>query len=287
MFGMAGALFAAACYGIASTLQAVAARSTKDERHGVDPRLLVRLLAQRLFLASLVFDGAGLFAQINALRLLPLFLVQAALASCIAVTAVTSVRWCGTRLSWVEWTAVAAVCVGLALLGLSAAGQGDGRGGPAFHLGLLVGVMLLVLAGLAAGRLPNGPRTAVLGLLSGLSFGALGIGVRVLPDFGASTLVSDPATYAAIVAGLVGGWFYTSALQRGGVVAATAMMLVGETIPPSIVGVLLLGDQARPGWEPVALAGFVIAVAGAITLARFGDVGRERAEDAPVGVGVD
>jgi drug/metabolite transporter (DMT)-like permease len=271
-FGMLCALFAAVCYGVASTVQAVAARTTTDDRQGLDPRLLLRLLGQWRYLSSVGLDILGFVAQATALRILPLFLVQAAMAASIAVTALLATRWFGMRLSRAEWTSVAVVCAGLALLGASAQSEGGGHVGIAFRYGLLAVAVVLGGLGLAAGRLPDPARTTVLGLVSGLGFGALGTAIRVLPGLTPSVLVRDPATYTVIVAGILASWFYAAALQRGGVVAATAMMLIGETVPPAAIGVLLLGDHTRPGWTPVAAVGFVIALAGALALARFGEV---------------
>jgi drug/metabolite transporter (DMT)-like permease len=284
--GLISALFAALCYGIASTVQAVVAQSTKDDRHGVDPRLLVRLLGQWKYLASVALDLVGLVAQIAALRTLPLFLVQASLSASIAVTAVLAVKWFGVRLSGTEWSAVGVVCAGLALLGLSAQSEGAGQGSRAFHWWLLVAAIVLAGVGALVGRLPDAQRTPLLGLVSGLEFGALGLALRVIPNFDIHTLLTDPATYTVVVAGIAAGLFYASALQRGGVVVATAMMLIGETIPPAALGVLLLGDHARPGWTPVAIGGFVIAVGGACLLARFGEITKpEQKEPELLGAG--
>lgn len=269
---MVCALFAATCYGVAASMQAVAARGTRDDRQGIDPRLLFRLLGQWRYLLSLVLDVIGLVAQVTALRSLPLFLVQAAMAASIVVTALLAIRWFGMRMSAPEWGAVAVVCVGLAMLGAAAQSEGAKHGSDALHWGLLAAALFLAALGMAAGRLPDGPRTALLGLISGLGFGTMGICIRVLPSLDPVDLIRDPATYAAIIAGVQAGLFLAAALQRGGVVAATAMMLIGETVPPSAVGVILLGDHTRPGWAPVAAAGFVIAVAGAVVLARFGDL---------------
>jgi drug/metabolite transporter (DMT)-like permease len=271
-FGLVCALLAAICYGVASTVQAVAARAATDDRRGVDPRLLFRLLGQWRYLSSIGLDILGFVGQITALRSLPLFVVQATMAASIVVTALVAIRWFDMRLSAREWVSVAVVCVGLAMLGASAESEGAGHIGTGFHVGLLVFAVALGLLGVAAGRLPDPARTAALGLVSGLGFGVVGVSVRVLADLSPATLVADPATYAAITGGILASWLYASALQRGGVVAATAMMLVGETVPASIIGVLLLGDHTRPGWAPVAVAGFVVAVAGALVLARFGEV---------------
>jgi drug/metabolite transporter (DMT)-like permease len=272
LFGLVCALFSAVCHGFASALQAVAARATRDDFRGVDPRLLLRLFAQLPFVCSVGLNIVGLIAQVVALRILPLFLVQAAQAASIAVTAPVAVMLFKTRLSRAEWTAVAAVCAGLALLGLAAQSEGAGHGSQDFRRWLLVVSLVLVLLGLLAGQLPNAPRNVLLGLISGFAFGGMGIAIRVLPGLAPITLLGSAAAYAVIIFGVAAAWFFTASLQRGGVVPATAMMLIGETIPPSVIGVMVLGDSARPGWMPVAYIGFAVAVAGAVLLARFGEI---------------
>jgi hypothetical protein len=88
-------------------------------------------------------------------------------------------------------------------------------------------------------------------------------------------LVRSPATYALLLAGLVALLAYSTALQRGTVTQATAPLVVGETLAPALVGVLLLGDQPRPGWGWVAAVGFGLAVLGALSLARHGELSDE------------
>jgi hypothetical protein len=41
---------------------------------------------------------------------------------------------------------------------------------------------------------------------------------------------------------------------------------------PAVVGVLVFGDGTRPGMLPLAVAGFALAVACSLALARFGDI---------------
>src|SRR6266496_1966482 len=113
-------LGAAVFFGVATVMQAAAARAADTGVAGVDPRLLVRLLGQWRFLAGIGLDLVGFLAELAALRNLPLFVVQAAVASSLAVTAVAATAMVGAVLSGREWAAVAAVCAGLALLGLSA-----------------------------------------------------------------------------------------------------------------------------------------------------------------------
>jgi len=48
-----------------------------------------------------------------------------------------------------------------------------------------------------------------------------------------------------------------------------AITFVVETVVPAAIGLTLLGDRARAGMSVIAGAGFVLAVTGAVTLARY------------------
>lgn len=270
-WGLLCALAAACAYGVASVLQAVAARSIEGHDRGVDPRLLVRVLGQWRYVLGLGLDALGFVAQLVALRVLPLFLVQAALAASLAVTAVAALA-IGAHLSGREWTAVAAVCAGLALLGLSAHGEGSRPAGLGFHIGLASATVVLAGLGMVAGRAPERLRSPALGLVAGLAFGVVALAGRVLWTHSLAALFSDPATYTVAVAGALAMLLFASALQRGSVTTATALMVVGETVVPSAIGVAMLGDTTRSGYAPLASFGFVLAVAAAVALARFGEV---------------
>lgn len=276
-WGLACALLAACAYGVASVLQAIAARSVESPERGIDPRLLVRVLKQWRYILGLGMDTLGFVAQLVALRVLPLFVVQAALAASLAVTAVSTLA-IGASLSRREWTAVAAVCVGLALLGLSAESEGSHPIGLSFHIGLIVAALVLGACGMLAGRAPASLRSPALGLVAGLSFGLVALAGRVVSTSSLLSLLTDPATYTVVVAGVLAMLFFASALQRGSVTTATALMVVGETVAPSIIGVLVLGDTTRPGYSPLAAFGFVLAVAAALALARFGEVAQPAEE---------
>ncbi|MEU0628611.1 hypothetical protein [Streptomyces sp. NPDC005989] len=267
------ALGAAVCFGTASVLQAVAARAAAEPGSdaGVDPALLLRALRQWRYVAGLGLDGCGFVLQIIALRSLPIYAVGAALAASLAVTAVVAARLLGARLSGVEWTAVGVVCAGLGMLGLASGGEGHGSGSAALAwsmLGIALGILLI---GAAAGRLPERPRALALGLGAGCGFGVVEVTVRLIDDVSPAALLADPAAYALLLGGGSAFLLLTSALQRGSVTTATAGMVLGETVGPALVGVVWLGDRTREGLEWVAVAGFVVAVAGALALARFGE----------------
>lgn len=187
------------------------------------------------------------------------------------MTAVVAARLLGVRLSGVEWSAVGVVCAGLGMLGLASGGEGHGTGSAALAwsmLGIALGILLI---GAAAGRLPERPRALVLGLGAGCGFGVVEVTVRLIDDVSPAALLADPAAYALLLGGGSAFLLLTSALQRGSVTTATAGMVLGETIGPALVGVVWLGDRTREGLEWVAVAGFVVAVAGALALARFGE----------------
>jgi drug/metabolite transporter (DMT)-like permease len=267
------ALGAAVCFGTASVLQAVAARAAAEPGSdaGVDPALLLRALRQWRYVAGLALDGCGFVLQIIALRSLPIYAVGAALAASLAVTAVVAARLLGARLSGVEWSAVGVVCAGLGMLGLASGGEGHGTGSAALARSMLGIALGILLVGVAAGRLPERSRALVLGLGAGCGFGVVEVTVRLIDDVSPAALVADPAAYALLLGGGSAFLLLTSALQRGSVTTATAGMVLGETIGPALVGVVWLGDRTREGLEWLAVAGFVVAVAGALALARFGE----------------
>jgi drug/metabolite transporter (DMT)-like permease len=273
------ALLSAVCYGVASVMQAIAVRAASRRSmaqvaqagEGVDAGLLVRMARQGLFLASIAIDLVGFIAQLVALRRLPLFAVQAIMASNLAVTAVCAAWLMKARLAVREWLAVAGVVAGVSLLGLSAGSEGAARTGREFELGLIVAVAAVGVAGFAVARLPNPVRTPALGAIAGLGYGALAVAARILPGFGPLQLVRSPAAYTVAAAGIVSFLLYATALEGGSVTTATAAVILAETAPPAIVGVEFLGDKTRPGLAAVAALGFALAVVCALALARFGE----------------
>ncbi|MEU8776710.1 DMT family transporter [Streptomyces sp. NPDC048606] len=268
---MVCALGAAVCFGTASVLQAVATRATEPGTgSGVDAALFLRALRQWRYLAGLALDGAGFVLQIIALKHLPIYAVGAALAASLAVTAVVAARLLDVRLSPLEWGAVGVVCAGLLMLGLASGEEGTGRGSLALELSLLAVALLILLVGAAAGRLPDGPRALVLGLASGTGFGVVEVSVRLIDSLSPRELL-NPALYALLLGGAAAFLLLTSALQRGSVTAATAGMVLGETVGPAVVGVVWLGDRTREGLTWLAVLGFAVALAGALALSRFGE----------------
>ncbi|GAB2861063.1 hypothetical protein GCM10027074_30260 [Streptomyces deserti] len=272
---MVCALGAAVCYGTATVLQAMAARTAAATGPRGDAALLWRAVRQWRYLAGLALDGLGFLLQIAALRSVPIYAVGAALAASLAVTAVVAARLLRVRLSRVEWAAVAVVCAGLALLGPASGAEGDRAGSAALKWAVLSTAAGVLLLGGAGGRLPERGRALTLGLGAGFGFGVVEVAVRLVGGLTPGVLLADPAAYALLLGGGAAFLLLTSALQRGSVAAATAGMVLGETIGPALVGVVWLGDRTRPGLGWVAVLGFAVAVVGSLALARFGEAPAE------------
>jgi drug/metabolite transporter (DMT)-like permease len=282
---LVAALLSALCYGVAAVMQAMAVRSASRRpariqdgnpaADRVDPGLLVRLLGQWRFLVSLAIDIAGFLAQLVALRRLPLFAVQAVIASNLAVTAVFAAWLMHVRLRLRECLAVAGVVIGVGLLATSAGAEGAADVDPPFRVALLVTVAVVALAGMAAARLPSPARTPVLGACAGLGYAVLAVSARILPGFSLPQLVRSPAAYTLAAAGIVSFMLYATALEGGSVTVATAAVVLVETVPPAVVGVMFLGDTTRRGLAAVAVPAFILAVASAVALARFGEAGEQ------------
>jgi drug/metabolite transporter (DMT)-like permease len=275
LIGYLLALGCSVCYGTATVLQAAATRSVDagDGESGVDAALLWRALRQWRYLVGIALDGLGFLLQVAALRLVPIYVVAAAIAASLAVTAIVAAWVLKTRLSRLEWAAVAVVCASLAMLGLAAGPEGSGHGPPLLGWALLVIVAVVFVAGAAAGRLGDRSRALVLGLGAGAGFGVVEIAVRLIDslDLTKAAFYTNPAVYAVITGGLAGFMLLTSALSRGSVTTAVAGMVVGETVGPALVGVVWLGDQTRAGLGWMVVAGFVVAVLATLALSRFGE----------------
>jgi drug/metabolite transporter (DMT)-like permease len=275
LIGLLLALGCSVCYGTATVLQAAATRSVNsgDSDSGVDAALLLRALRQWRYLVGIGLDGLGFVLQVAALRLVPIYVVAAAIAGSLAVTAIVAAWVLSTRLSAMEWAAVAVVCASLAMLGLAAGPEGTGHGPAGLGWALLVIVAVVFVAGAAAGRLSDRSRALVLGLGAGAGFGVVEIAVRLIDsiDLTKAAFYTNPAVYAVIVGGLAGFMLLTSALSRGSVTTAVAGMVVGETVGPALVGVAWLGDQTRAGLGWLVVAGFVVAVFATLALSRFGE----------------
>ncbi len=265
------ALVANVSYGFGTILQATGARRASTSGH-LDVRLFGRLARQLPYVAGLALDAVGFVASIIALRTLPLFVVQAALAGSIGVTAVTAVFVFGFHLHRSDIAALVVLITGLGLLGASAQSEDAAH---LSHLGgwlLLAGVGVVAVAGIVAGRLGDPAGGIALSACAGLGFTGTAIAARALEFPGPSWhVVFEPVAIAMVLYGVLALLMFASALQRGSITAISAVTFAVETTIPSIVGLLALGDHTRPHFQVVAVLGFALSLSASMALARYSE----------------
>ncbi|MEO6714930.1 MAG: hypothetical protein ABIM89_16090 [Mycobacteriales bacterium] len=257
---------AVASFGSASLLQASGARAS---RHTAGAFGLVKDLAlSKQYAAGTALDLFAVVLTAIALRDLPLFLVQAATASSLAVTAVGSAVLFPAERGRGVWVPVLAITAGITLLGSAAAeGKGSALGIGAVAV-MAAGLPLLLLAKLALDRAGMAPRIRH-AALSGLAYAGMGVSLRTLriPD-NALLVVAEPVALTAAGYLALALFFFGRALQRGRVTEVMAIVVSIDTILPASIGVWLLGDRTRPGWDVPALVGLAVTVAGVLWLVR-------------------
>ncbi|MEV4202589.1 hypothetical protein [Micromonospora globbae] len=279
--GFALAIAAALCSATAAIVQSIGARRLAATPH-VDPRLLLRLVRNGPYATGLVLDGASSLLTFTALRILPIFAVQAVGAANLGMVALIAMCVLRLRLTARDWGAIGGVIAGLVLLVLSAVAAPPNEVTGTAGWWLLAAVVVLAGGAYLGSPAMSGP--AVPGLLAGLSFGSAALGARLLGRVETvGALVASPATYAVVLAGLTGVLLYAMALQRGSVTVTSASAIVGQTVAPALTGWLLLGDRVRPGFTPVAVLGFLLAVSGAVALARHAQPHAGRDDCGPEG----
>ena len=265
--GIVCALVAAVFYAVGSILQSYAASRT-ESAGTLDPRFIVRMFKQLPYLLGLSSDLVGFLFSLVALQFLPLFLSEALLASSVGMTAILAVLFLKVRLSPMEKLAVPGLIVGLVCLAISA------QPAQAVQISMtarwleLIGVAVIVGLALLSTKLPPAKAGVAVAVVSGLSFSGMGIATRSLdiPDQW-WLLMREPDAYAILLYGAIGMFMFASALQRASVTTVSALVFGLETIIPSIVGIAFLGDTARAGLWPLAIAGFVVSFGAALVLA--------------------
>jgi drug/metabolite transporter (DMT)-like permease len=290
----AGWFFLAAmigAYGVANLLQSFAAgRTTAGET--LDPKLLMRLVRHRTYVLGLLCQILGFVLAFLARRDLPLFLVQAAIAAGLGVTALLGVVLLKWRLPRVEIVLLVVLCAGLAALVVAAEPHPSRQLGVGGIIGLLIVLGSLTVAGFFAARMRGVPGSVVLGSLAGVAFGAAAVASRPLANIhSVDKFVTDPLLFLLIANSVVGQLLLGLAMQRGSTTAAVAAMDAAAAVPAAVVGLLFLGDKITMGLVWLAALGFLVTLGAVIGLTFFAEpqhhhqiAGRHRQPDTVPGL---
>ncbi|AZI58664.1 hypothetical protein EH165_11490 [Nakamurella antarctica] len=267
LIGFGLAVLAAVLSGSGSVLQSIGVRRAGSA--GGSAVALADLRKQPFYFAGLLSDILGFLCAATALHRLPLFFVQSVVASSVGVTALISVIL-GTRIGRAGWTALAIAGAGLVALAASAEPGPSTPLPRTWHWILLLGVVPIAGIGYLGYRVHRRYSAPVLALAAGLSYAAVAISARSFhaPDE-FWQILGEPAAWAILVNGLSAAILFALALQKGTATTVAAVVFSTQTVFPSAVGLLVLGDSVRSGFAVVAAIGFFCAVGGAVSLAHF------------------
>lgn len=295
VIGVISASLAAIAYGMSTVLRALGARrvaqSSREEgisdtnpAGGPTLQSTMSTLVDPSFILGTAMVIVGFAGGAVAARFLPLFLSQTIVSANLVITALLGTVMLNIALHTRDWIAIWLVVASLCLLGFSSSpAPGEGKEDH-IHWGLFGTTLVLCVVALVV-VYKLGRNGAILGgAMSGLLFGVIAIAVRILDGvhpFDPVVLLLDPAAWTIAVAGAVGFFVQTVALQLGAVNGVTAALVVGETAGPSLVGVVFLGDSAKAGLGWLAIVGFIGAVIGAVLVAWYGSGDPDHFGEAP------
>jgi hypothetical protein len=225
---------------------------------------------QPRYLTGLAVDGLGWVLSVLALRALPVVAVQSVLAGTVPVTLLATRGWRLAALSRRERSAVAMVVAGLVLVAAGAAPGRAERLPPAPEpvlLGAAVALLAVLVPALRSGR------PLLMTAVAGVAFGGVSLSVRAVHIASSlwtsvRDLLAEPLAYAVLAFGAAGTVLVAAAMRRGVVGTVVGVLQVTEVVVPGLVGLMLLGDRARSGWEAALAVGWVLTVAGVVLLAR-------------------
>jgi hypothetical protein len=227
----------------------------------------LRLLFMNVrWLLGFVVGIGGWVLYVAALALAPLSLVQAVSAGGIGLLALLVWRTTGVVLTRREWIGVASAVAGLALLGVSLAGQRPGGSHGSWMVVAAWLVVSVVVAGLSAGP---GSRLltpgAGLGVAAGVLYAAGDVGTKAAVGGGARLLFAIPvlACHSLAFVALQLGF------QRGGAIATAGVATLFTNALPIVAGIALFHEPLPGGALGVLrVLAFGGVIVGAVVLAR-------------------
>ena len=221
------------------------------------------LLRDRRWLLAFAAESAGWLMYVAALRLAPLALVQAVVASGVAVLAFATARGHPSRLARRERYAVVLALAGLGMLALSLVGAEPSDHHPA----VLAIIIWLATCAAGAALLIGIPgrfaRAASLGLATGLLFADGDISAKLV-GYGDWWLV---ALVSLIVAYAVGTSVLQSAYQVGDALTAAGTATMVTNVVPILAGFVVFHETLPSGFGAVLQVGaFAALVSSAVLL---------------------
>jgi drug/metabolite transporter (DMT)-like permease len=256
----------ALCNGVAAILQKMSA-DNEATVSGLDAGLLLRLVKNTPYVLGLVLDILGWILTFLAVRTLPLFLVESIVAANIAVTALIERFVMHRSLPKKSYVTILVMLVGLVLVSLSAAPETSKVLSGAALWSLFVIPFIVALVAIFVARNSSARAATIVAGLGGISFGLTSVASRVFREahpFWHN--VYNPAIIMLVIAGILGIFLFSVALQRAAATIVNASMTATQTLIPSLIGITVLGDSARHGTWYLVVLGTLITTAAAVAL---------------------
>ncbi|HEY3681903.1 MAG TPA: DMT family transporter [Streptosporangiaceae bacterium] len=264
LIAIPGAVGAAACFGITAVLQHRATQRTPT-RHAMNPRLVIDLLRQPLWVGAIFLNVLGTLLQVLALRFGPLIMVQPLLVTGLLFSVVIGSFAAGRRPDRVLLGGAFCCIAGLAVF-LVVAHPTPGRETLTLDamLPLVIALSCVLALCLAVSSRGHGQVPALaLGVAAGVLYGVTAGFIKVVThEFSISTFepLHGWTLYALLIIGPLGFLLNQNAYQ---VAAAASPVLAVITIVDPIVGIIVgrlwLGEHVNLGLG--ALAGQIAALA--------------------------
>jgi drug/metabolite transporter (DMT)-like permease len=257
---VSAAIGCALCNAFAAILQKVSSDKVGAIK-SYNVSVMLRLFRQLPYAAGIVLDLlAGIFTLI-AVNRLPLFIVQAIIASCVVLTAFLEQLLLKRKLGRQIYSAAAVALVGLGCLALASHSEKTASVGVPVKDSIVAAPVLLLAVGAIVLKVKSRLSTFVLAGLSGAAFGGVSIIGRLLVYPNPLWMVAKNSLFLALlVYGALGVFFFTTALQRTLATVVNGVMTSAQTLIPLLVGIIFLGDTARNGLWALVWIGCLLVV---------------------------
>jgi hypothetical protein len=287
--GIVAAVGASLLYNASIALQALEAREVPGE-HSLRPSLLGRLVRNKRWLGATALGLAGWPLEIGALLLAPLTVVQPCLASGLILLLWLGAKRLGEAPGRREWTAVAAIVLGVAGVAL-AAPERTTEHASAGAIALALGLVAIPIAAPYAlrRRIRHSPHQSGVKVRSAGAVGMLAVisaGCGYAWTAIASKLLTDELAAGALLIAVA--WLATaaaseglallsemSALQRRPATHVAPVMFAVQILVPVLLAPLIFGESwgDTPLGGVVLVASMAVAVSGTALLAGSSAVG--------------
>lgn len=234
------------------------------------------LLRRPIWASGMAMIVVGFFLQAAALAVGAVSLVQLVLVLELPFTLVLSGLVLGGALRLREWTAIAAMTVGLVLALFSLMP----RGGDPYSTGLTVWIVsatatvaLITVLVVCGRRARGGAKAALYGVATGVASGFIAVLIKAVVSAattgGIVGVFTTWWTYLLILVISAGFFLLQNAMQAGRLVASQPGITLANPLLATMWGIGIFDEEVRTGgWILGAVGGAALIVAGALMLSR-------------------